>query len=129
VSELSLQPSDALKILYHAFSIDGVAIVPAYVAQDIANVRRAWPNDADFAAAVLAIAKQIKSAHAAPAQFGTAIEHELQGWRRSKFSLTSRGTADLRLVFRPTKSNGVEILAFGSREFPETVYFTAKKRL
>ena len=129
MSDISVQPSDALKILYHALTIDGVAIVPAYAAQDIANLRRAWPNDADFAAAVLAIAKEIRSAHAAPAQFGIAIDHELQGWRRSKFSLRARGTADLRLVFRPTISNGVEMLAFGSREFPETVYFTAKQRL
>jgi len=129
VSDASLSPSDAIKILGQTISIEGVKIVPAYVAQDLANVRRARTNDADFAAAVLAIAKEIRSAQAAPAQFGAPVEHELEGWRRSKFSSKAAGTADLRLVFRPAKPTGIEILAFGDRDFPETVYYTAKNRL
>jgi murein DD-endopeptidase MepM/ murein hydrolase activator NlpD len=129
VSDTSLSPSDAIKILGQTIGVEGVKIVPAYVARDLANVRRARPNDVDFTAAVLAIAREIRSAQTAPAQFGAAVEHELEGWRRSKFSAKVTEKADLRLVFRPARPTGIEILAFGDRDFPETVYHTAKSRL
>lgn len=76
----------------------------------------------------MAIAKEILNALAAPLNYGTALEHELGEWRRSKFPSTLGRKTDLRLVFRPGVPTGIEVLAFGSREFPDTVYYTARKR-
>lgn len=129
VSEPSLQPGDAIKLLHRAIALDGVKIVPAYVAQDLASLRRARPDDAEFAAAVLAIASEIHTTHKSPAQFGIPIEHDLDGWRRSKFASSDRRQVHLRLIFRSAKPTGIEILAFGDREFPQSAYFTAKARL
>src|SRR5665213_2525125 len=95
----------------------------------ISQTCAAHTDDAEFSAAILAIAKELRIAHASPASYGVAIEHELAGWRRSKFSSTQSSDAHLRIVFRPAKPSGMEVLAFGDRDFPETVYFTAKNRL
>jgi hypothetical protein len=57
------------------------------------------------------------------------IDHELNGWRRSKFASQRGGEAHLRIIFRIMASGEVELVAFGDRAFPQSVYFTAKERL
>ncbi len=128
MNDRGLGPADAKKILYKVLGAGGIGIVPAFAAQDLANVRRAYPNDDDFAFASVAIAKEIRAALASPATHGVPVEHDLSGWRRSKFGSREGLAANLRLVFRESKG-GMEILAFGDREFPESVYYTAKDRL
>jgi hypothetical protein len=129
VSEGPTGPSEAIRLLYRAVAEGGVNVVPAFFAQDLANVRRSRPLDKAFAAAVLAIAKEIHLAAGAPDRHGIAIRHALEGWRRSKFSALGSDDVHLRLIFRPSKKQRIDILAFSDREFPESVYLTAKVRL
>ena len=67
-------------------------------------------------------------AHASMEGHGVAVERELNGWRRSKFASTHGGKAHLRLIFRAVETHGIEILAFGDRDFPDTIYDTARGR-
>ncbi|HTU71521.1 MAG TPA: hypothetical protein VMF11_14560 [Candidatus Baltobacteraceae bacterium] len=106
----------------------GVAVVPAYVARDLANLRRAFPEDGQYARAIIAVASEIQRALAAPRDFGIELDRELDSWRRSKFPSKNRETADLRLIFRAAGNGGIQILAFGDRQFPDSVYYTAKER-
>lgn len=128
VSDESIGPSDAIRLLFRAIGRRGVKVVPSYVAQDLAGIRRARPDDRQFTAAVLAVTKEIQTALKSPAQFGVEVSHQLEGWRRSKFA-SCGGDAHLRLDFRPAEPAGIEILAFGDREFPDSVYRIAKERL
>jgi hypothetical protein len=128
VSDDPPSPADAKKALYQILTTPGVKIVKSYVVEDLANLRRACPHDVDFAEAILAIASEIRCALRLPEEFGIAVAHELEGWRRSKFPSRAGEKVHLRLVFRPAKPRGIEILAFGDREFPDSVYHTAKER-
>jgi hypothetical protein len=128
VSDAPRTPGDALRILFGSIRSGGIAVEPSYVAEDLANLRRACPNDGNFSAAVLAVAKEIQIAAASPSTHGVAVQHDLQGWRRSKFASKTGGEAHLRLVFRGAKGGGMDVLAFGDRDFPDTIYYTAKRR-
>lgn len=128
MSEGPLQPNEAIRLLYHAISQPGIAVLQAYVPQDLATLRRVHSDDGAFANAVFAVAREISAASKAPATHGVDTEFELTGWRRSKFASTPGGAAHLRLVFRERESGGMEILAFGDRELPQSVYLTAKQR-
>lgn len=121
-------PGDAKKTLYAVLQTSGLRIVPSYVAQDLADLRRACPSDEAFAAAVLAVGREIGRALAAPTTFGTPVEHELAGWRRTKFPSVRGGEAHLRLVFRAAANGGMDVLAFGDRHVPDSVYLIAKGR-
>ena len=122
-------PADAKKFLYRALMKDGVRSVASYVAHDIANVRRSSSSDGAFVNALLAIAKEISNALASPFEYGVALEHDLGAWRRSKFPSVAGEKSDLRLVFRPGTPTGIELLAFGTRAFPDSVYHTAHRRV
>ena len=125
----SLNPSDAIRLLQRALALPGVLIVPAYIAQDLANLRRAISNDNAFAVAVLAVAKELSLARKSPATNGVETDFDISGWRRSKFASNSKGAVHLRLVFRATNTDGIQVLAFGDRQLPQSVYQTAKERL
>jgi hypothetical protein len=116
-------PAEAIRILFDTLRADGVAFVPAYVANDLAALRRAYPSDEHFAESVQAVATEILRARRDPG-IGASTTHELNGWRRTK---ATSARIDIRLVFRASKS-GIEILAFGDRSFPDSVYFFAAKR-
>jgi hypothetical protein len=94
-------------------------------------LRLAFPDDTRFAAAVGAVALEIARALGAVASWGKELEHDLTAWRRSAFASTEEGPADLRLIFRPRRGGGIEVLMFGPRRHPDTtsVYYTAKARV
>lgn len=121
-------PADAKRSFFRAIQTPGIKVVPKYVASDLYDLRRAYPNDEDFARAIDASAKEILLALRNPQDHGIELEHGLEGWRRSKFPTESGGEATLRLVFRPGAA-GIEVLAFGDRDFPDSVYFTAHQRV
>lgn len=122
-------PADAKKILFNVLKTEGILIVPQYVAQDLASVRRAFPTDEGYSAALLAIAKEIAKAFRTPDSYGSPTSFKLEGWRRSKFASTGSAEANLRLIFRPAQPSGIEILAFGERTFPFSVYRTSTTRV
>lgn len=128
MSEGQLQPSEAIRLLYKALSLLGVSISPKHVPQDLASLRRAHTDDALFANAVRAVAREIVVARRSPTTHGEDIEYELTGRRRSKFASIVRGPAHVRLVFRARAGGKMEILAFGGRERPQSVYLSAKRR-
>lgn len=103
-----------------------------HVAEDLANLRLAYKNDAAFAAAVKAVAAAIQTALVQRERFGTRLEHGLMGYYRAKFQSDRKpkAVADLRLVFRPVpKSDEIELVAFGHRFDPQSVYLTTGIRL
>jgi hypothetical protein len=57
----------------------------AHVAEDIANLRLAYPEDAAFAAAIAAVAVAVETALAQREQFGTRLEYGLASYYRAKF--------------------------------------------
>ena len=103
----------------------------AYVAKDLAELRFAFPQDADFATAANAVARELAHALSAPWSWGSKLEHGLSGWRRSAFASAPGIAADLRLIFRPRERGGIDLLMFGLRYHPDTtsIYHTAVTRL
>lgn len=103
----------------------------AYVAKDLAELRVAFPADADFATAANAVARELARALSAPRTWGSALEHGLTGWRRSAFASAPGIAADLRLIFRPREGGGIDLLLFGLRYHPDTtsIYHRATMRL
>jgi hypothetical protein len=97
-----------------------IRVVKSYVAHDLVQLRWAYPDDATFARALEATAKEVLRARKTPRTFGRPLAHELAGWRRSAFPSTPRGEADLRLIFRPREPDGVDVIAFGKRRMPDT---------
>lgn len=102
----------------------------ARVAQDLANLRFAFNDDSAFASAIEALANDLARAVVAPHNWGKALEHGLTGWRRSAFSSSPEGNADLRLLFRPRQGGGIDVLMFGLRRHPDTtsIYHAAVAR-
>lgn len=96
----------------------------SHVKADIAELRRAFPADEDFAAALRAISRRLR---ALPIADSSELDHDLAGWLRVKFSSTVADHADLRIVYR-TVEDGTELRAFGHRHDPESVYYRATKR-
>ena len=125
-------PGAALATLRRVLQTPGVLAEPAHVADDLANLRLAYPDDPAFAAAVGAVAGAIQTALVQREQFGTCLEHGLKSYYRAKFQSERKpkAAADLRLVFRPIpQTNAIEIIAFGHRFDPQSVYLTTSVRL
>jgi hypothetical protein len=91
---------------------------------DIAELRRAFPGDEHFAAALRSISSGLRSLQKAG---GTELDRELTGWIRVKLSSTVVDRADLRIIYRAVPK-GFELRAFGHRHDPDSVYFRAAKR-
>ncbi len=108
-------------------------IAPAYLAADIADLRIAYQSDdALFAEAIVAVADAIKIAIARREKCGTKLIYGLHSYYRAKFQSQKkpRAPADLRLIFRPVPGiNDVEIVAFGHRHKPQSVYLTGRTRV
>lgn len=104
----------------------------SYVAQDLANLRWAFRDDALFARALEATAKEVLRALKSPTNLGRPLDHEPIPWRRSAYSSSLESEADLRLVFCPPRgTDAVDIIAFGKRRLPETrsIYHIAARRV
>jgi aspartate carbamoyltransferase catalytic subunit len=125
-------PAVAIAALRRALQTPGILIDSSHVAEDLANLRSAYPDDVAFAAAVMAIAGAIQMARVQRERFGTRLEHRLQNYYSAKFQSDRKPKApsDLRLVFRPVpETNELEIITFGHRFDPQSVYLTSGTRL
>jgi hypothetical protein len=123
----SLTPADAKKILYGVLAQPTIRVVKSFVAHDLANLRWAFRDDALFARAIEATAREVLRALKSPTTLGRPLEHDLSPWRPSAFSSSLESEADLRLVFRPA----VDIIAFGKRRSPEmsSIYHVVARRV
>jgi len=101
-----------------------IAANPRYVKDDITALRRAFPKDEEVSQALRAVTSHLRRLRR---KTGTALDHDLNGWRRVKFSSGITDRTDLRIVFRPAEG-GFELRAFGPRYDPESVYFKAASR-
>lgn len=110
-----------------------IQLTKAYAAADIAELRFAFPNDdSGYAFALLAIARELLHASRQPDTWGTPLEYDLAGWRRSRFSSSRAADGDLRLIFRRVdRTIGIQVIAFGLRRDPDTssIYYRAASRL
>jgi hypothetical protein len=125
-------PAVAIAALRRVVQTPGVLIEPAHLAEDLANLRLAYTEDAGFAAAIGAVAGAIQTALAQREQFGTRLEYGLKRYYRAKFQAERKPkvAADLRLVFRPIpQTNQIEIIAFGHRFNPQSVYLGTGARI
>jgi hypothetical protein len=123
-----MTPADAIADLFILLDSPRVIRSRRDIANDLAALRSIDPDDTVFAARVVALTHEIARALALPATHGTALEHELEGWRRSAFS-EDDGPAHFRLVFRPADGDKLEILGYGHRTDPDSPYYTARQRL
>jgi hypothetical protein len=117
-------PADAIREFTQTLADVPVVAVASHVRDDLFELRRAFASDDDFAAALRAVARRLRTLHVAG---GEELDHDLAGWLRIKFSSTVVDRADLRIIFRKT-SDGIELRAFGHRHDPESVYFRAARR-
>jgi hypothetical protein len=95
-------------------------------------LRWAFREDTLFARALEATAKEVLRALKSPTTLGRPLEHELIDWRRSAYSSSLDGEADLRLVFRPVRAiDALDIIAFGKRYLPDTrsIYHIVARRV
>jgi hypothetical protein len=107
-------------------------VVKAFVAHDLANLRGAFRDDALFARAIEATAREVLRALKSPTTLGCPLEHDLSPWRRSAFSSSLESEADLRLVFRPPRETvSLDIIAFGKRRSPDmtSIYHVVARRV
>jgi hypothetical protein len=106
------------------------------VKDDIIALRRTFAgNDDGYAEALAQTALEITRALRNPRTHGEDLEHDLAGWRRSKYRSSRAGEADMRLVFRARpKQHGLELLVFAHRRGvdadgrPTTAYHLGAKR-
>jgi hypothetical protein len=99
-------------------------------------LRRAFADDDDgYAEVLVQTALEIARALRNPRAHGDDLEHDLAGWRRSKYPSAKGGAADMRLVFRARpKEKGLDILIFAHRRGgdadgqPTTAYHVGAKR-
>jgi hypothetical protein len=125
----SIGPAEAKRLLIGTIASGHVDVVPSFLAADAAEVRRAFPDDRAFTNALLAVRRAIHHALDDPDALGLPVEHKLAGWRRLKFQSGNEERADMRIVFKARKGGGIQLLAFGHRELPESVYRTAASRV
>lgn len=123
-----MTPADAIAELFRLLDLPSVIRNRRDMANDLAALRSSDPDDAVFAARVVALTHEIVRALALPPSHGTALEHDLEGWRRSAFS-EDDGPAHFRLVFRPVDDDNIEILGYGHRTDPDSPYYVARQRL
>lgn len=107
-----------------------VSFITAYVVQDLADLRFAFPEDAAFTSAVRSLTLELAKALQAPHAHGKPLEHDLDGWRRCAFPSSRGKHADLRLLFRPHVGAGIDVLMFGARFAPDgsSIYHRAGER-
>ena len=117
-------PADAIREFTRTLAEIPVAAEPRHVKDDIAALRRALKEDADFARALRAVTQRLR--HLRPGE-GAELDHDLDGWWRMKFSSGIADYVDLRIIFCPV-DDGFELRAFGHRHEPESVYFRAVAR-
>jgi len=124
-----LSPADAIQAFLADLGALPVDADPTHVAEDIASLRRVFVGDAEFVAALAAVAHELQVAVRRPQTHGKQVHHALTGWRRCAFQSkrVPKAAADLRLVFRP-KNGRIELRAFGHRRIPDSVYFLAERR-
>jgi hypothetical protein len=125
----SIGSAEAKRLLLRTVSAGNIEAARSPLVADFAQVRRAFPADDAFTEALLAVRRAIVRAAAAPDTYGRALEHNLAGWRRSKFRSGNEERADMRIVFKARKGGGITLLAFGHREKPESIYLAAASRV
>lgn len=106
-----------------------------FIRSDLIDLRRDFANDDDgYAEALTQTALEITRAMHDLHSHGSDLEHDLAGWRRSKYPSKRGGPANMRLVFRP-RAAGIEILVLAHRQGidadgqPTTAYFAAAKHV
>lgn len=99
------------------------------VVLDLANLAIVWPDPEDFEAAVSSTCRAIRQV-SDDAVDTSGLTYQLEGWNGYHYQLRpERHTpADLRLVYRPCEPGRIEVLAFGHRKEPDSVYLKAKRR-
>lgn len=122
------RPAEAIKDLETALKDPRVEYKRAYVSTDLTELRMAFPDDASFAKAVLAVVREIKVALGDPAKYGKPLSRKLKGLRRGAFTPLDSRHACLRLVAEPVKHGGIRIYAFRHRHQPPGPYIVAGDR-
>lgn len=117
-------PADSIREFLDALQDEHIAAVPRYVRDDIVELRAAFREDKEFAKALRSITARLRKLRSAGA---TALDHDLGGWWRMKFSSGNSDRSDLRIIFRVT-TDAIELRAFGHRHDPESIYRKSARR-
>lgn len=96
---------------------------PRHIAEDIRDLRIAFPDDNAFVHALQSLVYELRIASQRPSTHGIPLEYRHTGWRRAAFQSrrSAKNKADLRIIFRPTLDGRLELRAFGHRREPLSV--------
>lgn len=118
------KPAEAIREFTRALGTLRIRAKPRHLSDDISALRRVFQDDGNFAAALRSVTVQLPKLGTYEAK---ALQYDLDGWSRIRFSSAINCEADLRIIFRRT-TTGVELRAFGHRHEPESVYLRATER-
>ncbi len=122
-------PAEAIGALRRLLADPRIEFQRRYVGEDLADLHLAFPADADFTNAVLAVAQELQRAFRDPANYGVVLQHQLVALRRGAFPPLGETKAVLRLVIRPIDVTRFQLIAFRHRHHPPKPYYTIGQRI
>ncbi len=102
--------------------VDGVAMAPLGLLEDVVTLAKSFPEEEDFSLA--AAETLIALRHARDGRVdATPLRFSLAGWYSYHYRHKRENgqKADMRLVYRPS-NRGIEVKAFGHRHVPSDFY-------
>ncbi|NGM17946.1 hypothetical protein GMI70_08090 [Eggerthellaceae bacterium zg-893] len=102
--------------------VEGLAMDPNHLVEDVYLLAFAFPQDDDFKAAVASTCRafsQIVEGRVTT----SSLKYDFAGWRSYHYQprVGQGSKAVCRIVFRPTQS-GIEVKGFGHRRIPKDLY-------
>lgn len=102
--------------------VDGVAIAPLGLVEDVATLAKSFPEEEDFSLAVAETLIALRHARGGKVD-ATPLRLRLAGWYSCHYRHKRENgqKADMRLVYRPSNKS-IEVKAFGHRHVPSDFY-------
>lgn len=119
---------EALQAFLAALASLPIDADPRHIAEDIRDLRIAFPDDNALLHALQSLVYELRIASQRPSTHGISLEYRHTGWRRAAFQSqrSAKNKADLRIIFRPTPDGRLEPRAFGYRHEPLSVYMKVR---
>jgi hypothetical protein len=102
--------------------VDGLAMNPDDLVDDVVLMAQAWPEEEDFMRAVLAVCTAMSDLISGKVE-GKSLKYDLSDWRSFHFQHHRvRGAkADARIIYRHIET-GIHVKGFGNRHKPQDIY-------
>ena len=109
-------------------SLESLQANPAILAADIEALAQAFPLEEDFLLAIHSTRDALVQVMAGTVDVAS-LAYKLDGWSAYHFQhrRMQGAPADMRIVFR-VEDDKFQLLAFGHRSVPQSIYYTATNR-